>query len=111
MVLLNRSSNDLDRLFASLSHPHRRRVLEHLAGTNPCPEDEVLRDGPIPGADETERAAVDLFHVHLPKLVEAGYVRWDRDAGVVDRGPRFDHVSPVLRLLSDHRDVLPGRRS
>ena len=108
MVLLKKEPDKLDRLFASLSHPYRRRILALLAEANPRTEDELTRDGPVFDAADPERAAVDVFHVHLPKVAEAGYVSWDRDAGVVERGPRFEDVAPALRLLDDHRDELPG---
>jgi len=40
-------------------------------------------------------------------LAEKGYVDWDRDAGRVRRGPRFDDVDAVLSLLLTHEDDLP----
>ncbi|ELZ81869.1 hypothetical protein C453_17674 [Haloferax elongans ATCC BAA-1513] len=51
---------------------------------------------------------MELFHTHLPKLDDAGFVDWDPRTGAVVRGPRFDAVEPVLRLFADHTDELPS---
>lgn len=40
-------------------------------------------------------------HVHLPKLEEAGFIRWERSDHHVFRGPAFDRFEPLLELLSD----------
>ncbi|HKJ58857.1 MAG TPA: hypothetical protein VKA37_06490 [Halobacteriales archaeon] len=111
MAILNRSSDELDSLFDCLSHPSRRRIVALLAEANPQSVDEVAREEPDSVVDDSDRAAAELFHAHLPKLDEEGYVSWDRDAGVVERGPRFDRVGPVVRLLYDRRDELPGEWS
>ncbi|WP_254768047.1 ArsR family transcriptional regulator [Salinilacihabitans rarus] len=50
----------------------------------------------------------DLQHHHLPKLVDTGYVVRDEETRTVRRGPQFDEVAPLLRVLHDDRDVLPG---
>jgi hypothetical protein len=60
-----------------------------------------------PDADAHEDA-VRLYHVDLPKLAEAGAVVWDRDTGVVSRGPRFDVYEPAVRLLATNEGRLPG---
>lgn len=33
--------------------------------------------------DQRDRAAIELHHVHLPKLEEWGFIEWDRDDGAV----------------------------
>lgn len=70
-----------------------------------------LGDAPVTLADsadrtDTEEGRVATDDTHLPKLVEYGYVRWDRDVGAVERGPDFEEIEPLLELLSDHRDEL-----
>lgn len=54
----------------------------------------------IPDVDEE---LLRTHVVHLPKLVEYGYVEWDRDDDVVTRGPRFDDVQRLLALLYGSR--------
>ncbi|GAA0669621.1 hypothetical protein ACFQDG_09000 [Natronoarchaeum mannanilyticum] len=57
----------------------------------------------VDGADKTD---VRTYHVHLPMLVEYGYVEWDRDAHLVTRGPAFDDLRPLLEVV----DGRPGER-
>jgi hypothetical protein len=59
----------------------------------------------------TERMQILLHHVHLPKLSASGLVTWDRDAGTVSRGPRFDQVRPLLRSLRETTRDGPRRGS
>lgn len=51
---------------------------------------------------------MELSHVHLPKLEDSGLIEWDSEAGTVSRGPAFEEVEPVLRLLAANADRLPG---
>lgn len=49
-----------------------------------------------------------LYHAHQPKLIEADYIEWGKDTYTIRRGPNFDKIAPVLRLLADHEDELPA---
>lgn len=99
----------VDHLFEALSNRYRRRLLIALV------ERESQTELSIPGAvreQETESEMKDV-HIamvqnHLPKLEETGLIRWDRDADVVTRGPQFDEIAPLVQLLLDHDDELPG---
>lgn len=77
-------------LHAVLASPVRRFILRYLADQPEATPLTVL-DGALAAAlagadsedltdDQRETAAIALVHVHLPKLVEAGYVTWDGDA-------------------------------
>ena len=55
-----------------------------------------------------EQAAIELTHVHLPKLEDAGYITWFRDAEECSRGPRFDEIEPFVTLLTRHTEALPN---
>lgn len=59
-------------------------------------------------SDDTELTTVALYHRHLPKLAVTGYIDCDRVTHTIRRGPRFDEVAPLIRLMRDHRDELPG---
>lgn len=97
------SDSDLDRCFAALSRRPRRRVLLELTG-----RDGGLDVAELAGAGEpTERAMATLLHAHLPKLEAAGFVDWDRSDGVVEHGPNFDEIEPLLELLRENQPVLP----
>lgn len=97
-----------DELFELLSHPVRRQVLVTLvdadSGTIFQCEDFVSR-----GA-RPERERVELYHRHLPKLSESGYVDWNVATGTVAAGRGLDAVEPVVALLADHEDALPSGR-
>lgn len=54
--------------------------------------------------DGADKAHIRLHSIHLPKLVEYGFVEWDQDTNVVTKAPRFDEVKPVLELIDGHRD-------
>lgn len=51
--------------------------------------------------------AQELYHRHLPKLDEAGYIEWDRERDVIRRGPRFAEIAPLVSLMENHADELP----
>lgn len=57
--------------------------------------------------DSTELIKQELYHTHLPKLAEAGFINWDPESGLITRGPRFEEIGPLLRLMNDHQDELP----
>ena len=43
--------------------------------------------------DEADRIERELKRVHLPLLEEAGFIEWDRESGVVSKGPRFGELA------------------
>lgn len=102
------AGRELDRLFDALSHPYRRRILLLLSEDNPRDEDEFAVEDLATEEDELELLTSELYHAHLPKLAESGYIEWDRDANSIRRGPNYDAIAPLLRLMRDHADELPG---
>lgn len=91
-----------DRLFDILSERRRRSVLLHLQKNGEMTTDSlaamVAADEEDATADTVAEDAVDsvrieLFHRHLPKLDDAGFVEYDAEAGVVslsEVGERLD---------------------
>lgn len=67
----------------------------------------VRRPGAGAGSSSGGELATELYHNHLPKLVEAGVVEWDREAGTVSRGERFAEIGPLLELLANNRERIP----
>ena len=92
------SAADWDDAFRAASDRKRRRLLL-----------ELWRLGPEAGAVPTreldglssEHDRLKLRHVHLPMLDDVGYVRWDRERGTVERGPRFEDVVPLVEWFRE----------
>lgn len=104
------TSERLDTAFDALTDGHRRRVLFTLLLNGPQGENAFGIDSFVPrrsGDEDPETVRVELYHAHLPKLAESGYVDWDPDAETVRRGPKFDDVAPLLELLVTHDERLP----
>ena len=101
-------SGTLDRLFEVLSHPYRRRILLLLSEVNPREEDEFSPADVATEDDDVDLLRTELFHSHLPKLEERGYIDWDRDTQTIRRGDRFDEIEPLIKLMHDHQDELPA---
>ena len=99
--------NSLDRMFDALSHPYRRRILLLVSEHNPRDEDEFSVEELATEDDDLELLSTELYHAHLPKLAESGYIEWDEDIHSIRRGPNFDEIAPLLRLMNDHQDELP----
>ncbi|RLM89549.1 ArsR family transcriptional regulator [Haloarcula sp. Atlit-7R] len=98
-------------MFEILSHEYRRRILLAVAQQNPRDEDDITSET-VAGehdddGDALEHVKTGLHHVHLPKLADAGFIDWDGDSGTITRGPRFEEIEPLLRLMHDHQDELP----
>jgi hypothetical protein len=81
---------DWTRVYGALASDTRRDVLQFLAHTTAGTTDtEALaeqlcsEDDPRLVDQELTRIEVQLRHVHLPKLDEAGLVQWDPDEDVV----------------------------
>lgn len=87
----------------ALAHSQRRKLLFSLLDHNP------QTDSPIPAAnseDETNTRIVKMHHVHLPKLVDYGFVCWNQETHEVTKGPNFGKIRSLLELLADHEDDL-----
>lgn len=52
----------------------------------------------VQGADEDH---LRLLHVHLPKLVEYGFIEWDVEANLIRKGPRFEGVRGLVEHLAE----------
>ena len=93
-------------LFDVLSHRRRRYVLsllrDHRSLTIADLADciaEIEQDCPITEipADEVLYVYISLYHNHLPKLSDAGLIRYNREREIV--GPAFREHQEVGRLL------------
>lgn len=98
----------LDVIFDALGHPYRRRILLMVSDHNPRDEDEFSVDDLKTEDDDLELLTEELYQLHLPKLVDAGYIEWNEDTQTIRRGPNFNDIEPLLRLMHDHRNELPN---
>lgn len=101
------SQSTLDQTFDALCHLSRRRILSTLAQANPRDTDEFESADFKPDDEELEAFRVNLHHSHLPKLAEAEFINWNRETDTITRGPRFEEIRPLLKLMDDHQDELP----
>lgn len=100
------TSMSFDSHLDALGHVDRRRLLLALLHANteddlPVEVDQLEHDtaeGPL---------RQSMHHVHLPKLVDCGFVDATLDQYSVTTGPRFAEVRPLLELLDANRDQLP----
>ena len=98
---------DWESMFAVLQSDARRRLLVALLDHNPQRDEVNVPDAAHVGEKELEVLQVAMYHHHLPMLEANGYVRWDREAHEVVKGPNFDEIRPLLELIHNHRDELP----
>ncbi len=100
----------LTESFSTLADPYRRRILVAVGQSNPRKEDELASSEVLGdlGEEYDEFVSHRLYHIHLPKLADAGFISWDHETGVITRGPRFEEVRPLIELLDRHADELPA---
>lgn len=95
----------LDDMLDVMSHIQRRKLLMALIEHNPQDDTPSI---PVDSGDETSiEQFVQMKHVHLPKLVNHGFIEWDQDTHEVTKGPNFEQIRPLLELLDEHKDELP----
>lgn len=95
-----------DEVFGLLAARERRRVLQYLTNTEgsatidelatALDREDAATTGP--GTDP-DRTRIELYHVHLPKLAEAGIVDLDERHGSVRYYPN-DRVESLLEATS-----------
>lgn len=96
-------------MFEALESPYRRRVLLAVRGDGRREEEFTMHSLACPRLGDTEPDILRtlLYHSHLPKLADMGYIEWSPDEGTVRRGPHFDEIEPLLNLLVEHEEELP----
>lgn len=97
-----------DVLYEALSAEPRREILVSL---HDAPKERRL---PLPEAAtspnqtmDDETLAIELHHHHLPKLADAGYVRWESDPFCVQRGPNFAEPAFVIDVMFESLGDIP----
>ncbi len=102
--MMNRSVFEFDHALSVLADKHRRKVLRLLQKDNPRLESEFTIDEFVDEVDEPRISAINLYHVHLPKLAEEHIIEWDQESHTVRRGEAFDEIVPFLELFEESMD-------
>ncbi|MFB6192146.1 MAG: hypothetical protein ABEI11_02360 [Haloarculaceae archaeon] len=105
-----------DDLFESLADGTRRRILWYLLEEQRASREELLdvllgwdlSGDAIAGIEDRERLAVELQHVHLPKLVDYGLVTRDDDTGEIRLAALSDAARDVVRLAYRYDRTVAG---
>ena len=99
----------MDKLFDCLTHHHRRTIVEILLRSqSPMAPVEVARkvameSQELDGTEEAvESIVTSLYHLHLPKLTEAGLVEYDDEATEITPTP----ITVRARILLDVADLI-----
>ncbi|MCU4753784.1 hypothetical protein OB919_17645 [Halobacteria archaeon AArc-curdl1] len=97
-----------DAVFEAITAEPRRQLIVSLLDAPAdqvvsLPESAVNPDVPA----DAERLRQELFHVHLPKLEDQGFIHWDRDPLTASRGPRFEEVAVVFSALHANAVDIP----
>lgn len=98
---------DTNEVFAALSNPRRRTVLQVLErqstiGLSELATRVVRQEGEESEVADTdvERVCLDLYHRHLPQLADAGFVEFAEESNTVSLFvDRSDDVPPRLIAL------------
>lgn len=93
-----------DHIAEALRAKPRRQILAELSDHNPVSQSETVAKNTNEKNDDFE---VQLIHTHLPKLDTLGYIVWDRDDDTIVKGPHWEEIEPVIRLLDENGDQLP----
>ncbi|KAB1198801.1 MULTISPECIES: hypothetical protein [Haloferax] len=95
-----------DSQLTAIRHVERRQLLFALLEADPTVGEPLDVSQVRPDVDE-ERLKLRMYHVHLPILERMRVVEPGGSASHVRRGPNFDDIVPLLRLLDANRHELP----
>ena len=90
-----------DQALGVLADRRRRKILEMLREGNPRLESEFTISEFAREVDEPQISEIDLYHVHLPKLADEGFIEWDKDTKTVRRADAFDRVEVIIDALAN----------
>ncbi|MBX0298227.1 DUF7344 domain-containing protein [Haloarcula nitratireducens] len=92
-----------DTTFDALANEHRRHLLVALL-------DETSQDAAVHADETVEAGALQtkqqvrtaMYHSHLPKLADYGFIEWDMDSQEVLKGPDFGEIRPLLEYIAEY---------
>lgn len=127
LLQYNRIMITASRLFELLAADHCRQILFLLCSTDSLDISEGLStrgatqvqqpeasDSQSPSAQQSSprdstwrEEALELRHVHLPKLADEDIIEWDPTADTISHGDAFEEIEPALRVLASNSTVFP----
>lgn len=99
-----------NQAFKALADPSRRQLLFTLLDANPQGGDDLdplkllLEEDAI---DDFAVTRLELTQLHLPKLAEMGFIERDHELSELSKGPNWEEIAPLLRVMYENRDELP----
>ena len=100
-----------ERALKLLTKPQRRQILRQVAETpDGTPVDQLktqvepAASTRLHGGGSGELEGIELHHLHLPKLQDAGVIEYDASQGTVYQGQQFQEVLSLLEVIEDHRE-------
>lgn len=105
---MSRRSPD-ERVFEAMRHRYRRHLLIAMGQDDPPPDDDIDPLTVVPTEERSSATVIrrELYHNHLPKLDEMGFIEWDPGAGKISKGSNWDDVEPLVRVIHENRGELP----
>lgn len=108
-----------DQFYQALASSHRRRLLYYLLETTESTVDElasVLSGWEVTATGTMHRQAdrlkrrIELVHIHLPRLADAGLIQYDPATGSVQLEPLHHRVAAVIRqsVAAENRWTSPN---
>lgn len=92
----------IDAVAEALSSVRRRRLLTALLEHSP--QEAIVATVSDDAEPDTEAVQIEMYHNHLPRLDDSGFIEWDRERNRVRKGPTFDTIEKVLERLAEDGD-------
>ncbi|WP_312909138.1 DUF7344 domain-containing protein [Natronosalvus caseinilyticus] len=89
-----------DNTFNALAHEQRRTLLLDLLESNPQDAGIESLTGESVLTDAEQRLQTGMYHVHLPKLEDYGYIEWNEETNEIIKGPQFDEIRSLLKFIA-----------
>jgi hypothetical protein len=85
-----------DEASRALSKALRRQVLSVLLEHEEGIDFDDLTNENLMVANQWEQNRFVLYHNHLPKLDDMGFIDWNPETQTIERGKRFDEIQALL---------------
>lgn len=94
-----------DAAFDALANEHRRRLLVDLLEENSLDATAYIPVDEDSGILKTEQQMqIEMYHQHLPKLADEGFIYWNQNTNEIVKGPQFEELWPLLEVVAPHAE-------